>query len=207
MQGLFTSLGDGSGSCVSDCPPVPSVAARVMPAVAPVGACQRSYWYAVATRSRHEKAAAQELATKGVHHFLPLIPQRRRWSDRCVTVHEPLFPGYVLVNMVHSNCEQRVSVLECRSVVGFVGDGKTAWSIADAEVSSVRAIVDSRLEFSPYPYLREGSFVEVIRGPLAGTSGILLCEPKRHRLVVSISLFARSVSVEVDVADVRPCDA
>jgi transcriptional antiterminator RfaH len=179
----------------------------VATAVAPVELCLQPCWYAVSTRSRQEKVVAQELAARRIEHFLPLVPQRRRWSDRYVTIHEPLFPGYVLVHMVQADYVQRVAVLECRKVVRFIGDDKGAWPIAGAEVSSVKAIIQSRLECSPYPHLKKGSFVKVIHGPLAGARGILVREPRRHRLVVSISLFARSVSVGVDVADVRPCNA
>ena len=175
--------------------------------VASAEPCLDPCWYAISTRSRQEKVVAQAFAAKRIEHFLPLVPHRRRWSDRCVTVFEPLFPGYVLVHMAHSDHARRVSVLECRSVVGFIGDGRVAWPIPEAEVASVKAIIQSRLECSPYPYLKKGSFVDVIHGPLAGSSGMLIREPNGHRLVVSISLFTQSVSVEVDVADVRPCEA
>lgn len=164
------------------------------------------FWYAAYTCIRHEKVVAKELAAKKIDHFLPLVPCRRRWSDRCVTVHEPLFPGYVLVHLIRDDHAQRVAVLESRGVIRFVGDSKSAHPIPDGEVASVRTLVQSRLECSPYPYLHKGSFVEIIRGPLAGASGILIQEPKGHRLVVSVSLFAQSISAEVDVADVRPCD-
>jgi transcriptional antiterminator RfaH len=182
-----------------------SATLQVGTAVRLTGLYQQPCWYAVSTRSRQEKVVARELAAKRIEHFLPLVPRRRRWSDRYVTVHEPLFPGYVLVRIVQEYV-QRVAVLECRSVVGFIGDDKGAWPIAETEVSSVKTIIQSRLECWPYPHLKKGSFVKVIHGPLAGASGILVREPRRHRLVVSISLFAQSVSVEVDVADVRSCN-
>ena len=70
----------------------------------------------------------------------------------------------------------------------------------------MRTLIESHLECLPYPFLKEGTLVEVVHGPLRGTTGILVQEPKKHRLVVSIPLFAQSVSVEVDVANVRPCD-
>jgi len=164
------------------------------------------FWYAVHTRCRHEKVVAKEFSAKKINHFLPLVPRRRRWSDRYVTVHEPLFPGYVLVHMIHSNYAQRIGVLDCRGVIGLVGNGRTAYPIPDDEVASVKSIVKSRLECSPYPYLSEGSLVEVIHGPLAGVCGILIHEPRGHRLVVSISLFSQSISAEIDIADVRLCD-
>jgi len=194
-------------SCGSNRGLIHAVAPHVGTAATPVELCSQPCWYAVCTRSRQEKIVAQELAAKRIEHFLPLVPQRRRWSDRYVTIHEPLFPGYCLVYMVQADYDQRVAVLECRSVVCFIGNDKGAWPIAEAEVSSVKTIIQSRLQCSPYPHLKKGSFVKVIHGPLAGASGILICEPRGHRLIVSISLFARSVSVEVDVADVRPCNA
>ena len=184
-----------------------TVAPPVATAAAPAELRLQPCWYAVSTRSRHEKVVAQEFCLKQIEHFLPLVPQRRRWSDRYVTIHEPLFPGYILVRMVQADYGQRVAVLECRNVVRFIGHDNGAWPIPEAEVSSVKAVIESRLQCSPYPYLRKGTLVEVIHGPLAGARGLLIREPVRHRLVVSISLFARSVSVEVDVADVRRCNA
>ena len=170
---------------------------------------EQQRWYAVYTRSRHEKFVAQELAAKGVEHFLPLVPCRKRWSDRYVTVHEPLFPGYVLVRLVYRDYDQRVAVLDSTGIVRFVGNGNGSapWLVTDTEVLSVRTLVESQIECSPYPYLKEGAYVEVILGPLQGATGILVREPKMHRLVVSIHLFEQSISAEVDVADVRPCYA
>jgi transcription antitermination factor NusG len=175
--------------------------------IPPVEPTLQSCWFAVYTRSRHEKVVAQELAAKGIEHFLPLVSLRRRWSDRYVTIHEPLFPGYVMVRLSHRDHERRVAVLDCTGVVRFVGDGRDPWPVPDAEVLSVRTLVESHLEYSPYLYLKEGAHVEVVSGPLSGASGILVREPRKNRLVVSVFLFAQSVSVDVDMADVKPCDA
>ena len=120
-------------------------------------------------------------------------------------MYEPLFTGYVLVRLAYADYAQRVSVLDCRGVAKFVGDGRVAWPVPDSEVDSVRIIVQSRQEYSPYPYLQEGAPVEVIHGPLVGACGVLIREPRKHRLVVSVPMMAQSVAVEIDAADVRPC--
>jgi len=162
-------------------------------------------WYAVSTKPQHEMRVAKLLEAKQIEHFLPVAPVRRRWSDRYVTTPLPLFPRYVLVRLAYGDYDQRVAVLDCRSVAGFIGDGKIAWPIPETEIASVRILAQSGVECSTSRYLRAGSFVEVIHGPLAGAQGILIREPKKYRLAVSISLFAQSISAEVDVADVRPC--
>jgi hypothetical protein len=44
----------------------------------------------------------------------------------------------------------------------------------------------------------------VIAGPLAGISGILVCNKNQYRLILSVTLVQNSISVEVDYADIRP---
>jgi transcription antitermination factor NusG len=56
----------------------------------------------------------------------------------------------------------------------------------------------------PHPYLREGDWVEVTHGPLAGLQGILLRKGSRARLVISVRLIERAVSVELDSDAVTP---
>jgi len=55
-------------------------------------------WYAVYTRSRHEKKVAAQLEEKGILTFLPLVTETHRWSDRRKVIAFPLFPGYTFVH-------------------------------------------------------------------------------------------------------------
>ena len=77
-------------------------------------------WYAVQTRSRHEKMVARQLESQGFATFLPLTTQLRQWSDRRKLVELPLFPGYTFVRMVYQP-EQRLRVLSTEGIVSFVG--------------------------------------------------------------------------------------
>ena len=56
-------------------------------------------WYAVHTRSRHEKRVSQMLEGKAVECFLPLYQSVHRWNDRNALVSQPLFPGYVFARL------------------------------------------------------------------------------------------------------------
>src|ERR1700685_2329281 len=73
-------------------------------------------WYAVRTRSRHEKLVARQLETQGIESFLPLLTQTHKWSDRTKQVETPLFSGYAFLRMVHST-DDRVRVLRTQGVV------------------------------------------------------------------------------------------
>ena len=59
----------------------------------------KSNWYAVTTRSRHEKVVAEQLWQKEIECFLPLRDVLSKWKDRRKKVRFPLFPGYLFVNV------------------------------------------------------------------------------------------------------------
>ncbi|TLY24171.1 MAG: antitermination protein NusG, partial [Nitrospirae bacterium] len=39
-------------------------------------------WYAVRTRSRHEKLVRDRLAAEGIEHLLPTVFRLSQWKDR-----------------------------------------------------------------------------------------------------------------------------
>jgi transcription antitermination factor NusG len=159
------------------------------------------HWYALRTRSRHEKLVRDQLAAQGVEPFLPLIERARQWKDRRKLVAFPLFPGYCFARFPVS---LRVAVLSTTGVVQVLGNRDGPVPVPDAEIEAVRRLVTSTLPYDPHPYLREGMQVEVIRGPLAGVRGILLRKGTRARLVMGVTLIHQAASVELDALDVAP---
>ncbi len=157
------------------------------------------FWFAVRTRSRHEKLVVEQLSAKDITHFLPLIETKSRWSDRWKLVHVPLFPGYLFTRIT---LVQRIEILETRGVVEMVGSNGKPWPVPSDEVEAVRIALESKLKCDPYPYLKEGMQVEVVKGPLKDFRGILVKKHKRHKLILSVSLIGRSVSVEINAGDV-----
>ncbi|MFP5212315.1 MAG: transcription termination/antitermination protein NusG, partial [Acidobacteriota bacterium] len=77
--------------------------------------------------------------------------------------------------------------------------------IPSQQVESIQRMLGSSLVCSLHPYLKEGDWVRVTRGPLCGCRGILCRQdPRKGRLVVSLNIIRQSVSVELDVDDVEP---
>ena len=60
---------------------------------------QAESWYALRTRSRHEKIVVQRLEERAVTTFLPVVTEVHRWSDRKKSVQVPLFSGYVFAKI------------------------------------------------------------------------------------------------------------
>ena len=57
----------------------------------------------------------------------------------------------------------------------------------------------------PHPYLTVGRRVRVRYGPLAPAEGVLVRRKDKLRVVLSLDLIMRSLSVEVDEADIEAC--
>ena len=51
-------------------------------------------WVAIYTKPRHEKLVKEQLLKKGYDVYLPLLTEKRRWSDRKKLVEFPLFKSY-----------------------------------------------------------------------------------------------------------------
>src|SRR5271167_2502692 len=60
---------------------------------------QPESWYALYTRSRHEKQVAECIGRRRISYFLPLYRSVRRWKDRRKELELALFPGYVFVRI------------------------------------------------------------------------------------------------------------
>jgi transcription antitermination factor NusG len=160
-------------------------------------------WYAIRTRSRHEKIVAEHLEKQGMESFLPLVKHTHKWTDRTKEVELPVFAGYSFVHMVFSPAE-RLRVLQTHGVVGFVGMKNLGVPIPDCQIQDIRRLLASAVPFVERAFLRVGQRVRIRGGALDGVEGILSAQEEDQSLVVSIDLIQRSLSVRLQGYDVEP---
>lgn len=158
-------------------------------------------WYALRTRSRHEKQVRDRLAGAGIEPLLPTVMRLHQWKDRKKKIEVPLFSCYCFAQFAW---EDRLAVLQTPGIVQIVGNGNGPEPVTEDEIQAIKALMASALPYDAYPYLEEGMAVQVIRGPLEGVHGILLRKPKPFRLVISVNLIRQSAAVEIDADDVAP---
>jgi len=164
---------------------------------------EQPYWYAIQTRSRHEKVVRDQLAAKCITHLLPLWRKRSIWKDRVKYIDVPLFSGYLFG---HFALQDRIAVLETVGVARIVGLNGKPVPIPEEQITAVRTMIEHRLPYDPHPYLVEGMRVRIKRGVLAGAEGTLIAKKHKHRLVISMDLIQQAVAVDIDSADVEPLD-
>ncbi len=159
-------------------------------------------WYAVRTRSNFEKTIAAELILKGVESYLPATREVHKWTQRKKIVDVPLFPGYVFARFVDTP-EDRVRVLRTQGAVRILGSGMQIEPVSGLELDSIRRLLESAVPFVRHPFLREGSWVRVKRGPLADLEGLFVRAKGPGRLLLSVTMLSQSVATEIDACDVE----
>lgn len=160
-------------------------------------------WFALQVRGCHELNVAQHLSGNGFEWFLPMYKCRKRWSDRIKEVDSPLFPGYLFCRFDPQN---RLPILTTPGVIQIVGYSRAPVPIDEAEIHAIQRLVGSGLPNEPLAYLAVGDRVRIESGPLRGLKGILAKIKGDRRLILSVTLLQRSVSVEIDSALVTPVE-
>ncbi len=159
-------------------------------------------WFALYARSRCEKVVSLTLESLGVTHFLPLIHEKRRWSDRSKVIDVPRFPGYLFVRIA-STADLQLSIRKISGVIDFVGNQNGPATVPDNEIEGVRALLCHGSDCSAHSFLAVGDRVRIVRGALKGIEGTLIRCGTRSRVFVSVQIIQRAVSVEVADSDVE----
>ncbi|MCL4522714.1 MAG: UpxY family transcription antiterminator [Acidobacteria bacterium] len=154
-------------------------------------------WYAVHTRSRHEKLVARQFSQKQLEAFLPLHVEAHRWKDRYKKVEVPLFSGYVFVQFERAS-QRRQAVLRTPGVIRIVGFGQRDEPVPDEQIEALRRVVESEVHAEKHKYLRVGQRVKVISGALAGVEGILKRVKGNARLVIAVGAIRQAVAIELE---------
>jgi transcription antitermination factor NusG len=111
-----------------------------------------------------------------------------------------LFPSYVFVKIA---VKERLRVLQLSGVVNLVTFNGHLAAVPEEQITALRKGLENDICAEPCPYLKVGKRVRVVRGPMAGSEGILVRKKDKYRFVLSIDVLMRSVSVEVDAGDVQ----
>jgi transcription termination/antitermination protein NusG len=186
------------------------VLGSAIPAAAPQGpfwfprlAGEKESWFALYVQVNHEREVATRLQQKDVGSFLPLMECWSKRKDRRKKVSVPVFPGYVFVRTILDNYTH-VHILKTPGALTIIGNSEGPLPIPLFQIENLQTVLKSKSPLAVNSYLKEGNWVRVIRGPLAGCMGILLRQnPNKGRLIVNVDMICRSVSVELDVEDVE----
>jgi transcriptional antiterminator NusG len=174
-------------------------------------------WYAIQTTAGHEKKVCSLLEKRIADDPRPaeeklvrraLVPTQEVIeikNGKKVMVERKLYPGYVLIETTMSQEAQHL-VNSVQGVIKFVGTGKAPQPLRPEEVNRLLGIAEEAAESAPkeeIPFL-VGQAVEITEGPFADFSGTVEeILPEKGKVKVSVSLFGRPTTVEMDYLQLR----
>ena len=129
-------------------------------------------WYVVSTRPRWEKKVAQTLLDRGISFYCPLNKVNKQWSDRKKVVFEPLFKGYVFIQIEDAN---KWDIKNIDGILNYVyWLGKPA-KVKESEIDNIRKFMN---EFEGVEVIdmniEKSSPVIIQKGVLMNYKGIVL---------------------------------
>jgi transcription antitermination factor NusG len=179
------------------------VASDTFPALglAPTGAPAAKNWFAVFVTPRHEKRVDEHCRVRGIESFVPLFHVQRNWKDGSRRMLQlPVFPTYIFVKIAGSD---RTSVLQVPGIISIVGAGRQLLPLSDTYIHFLReGLRQGKIE--PHPYLTAGARVRIRCGVMAGMEGILIRRKNGFRVVLTLDIIMKSVTVEVAIGDIEP---
>lgn len=175
-------------------------------------------WYAIQTTAGHENKVRSLLQRKieqdprtAEERLVrqAIVPTQRVVeikNGKKVEVERKLYPGYVLVEMV-MNQEAAHVVNSIQGVIKFVGhDRRLPQPLRPDEVNRLLGIEEAAEEQAPkeeIPFL-VGQAVAITEGPFTDFNGTVEeVMPDKGKVRVSVSLFGRPTSVELDYLQLK----
>ena len=157
-------------------------------------------WIVVRSKPRSEKVAHNELVKKNIEAYLPLLKERRKWSDRKKWVEFPLFSSYLFARI---DIKDSIFVLQTQGVNTIVKFGKQIAIVQNSVIKAIRLAMEGGYQLEPVEYFVEGNRVEVVAGPMKGVKGIVAKLRGQNRLIIKIDAIQQALSIQIESKFIR----
>jgi len=173
-----------------------------------------SQWFVIHTLASQEQRVKESIEKRikpeemGEYIQEVLVPMEKvaevRNGKKTITTRK-LYPGYVFVNMILLDEQQRPLakpwhfIQETQGAIGFVGGERPA-PASPEEIAAIKAqITESEDHEKPRVSFEVGETVKINDGPFLNFSGVIEeVEPARGKLKVTVNIFGRNTPVELE---------
>tara|TARA_B100000131_G_scaffold270705_1_gene270678 strand:+ start:174 stop:680 length:507 start_codon:yes stop_codon:yes gene_type:complete len=151
-------------------------------------------WFAFYTKSKHEKSVNVALNRIGYEVYLPLLREKRKWSDRKKWVTFPLFKSYIFIKI---EPKEAIFVLKTTGIVRMVKFGGKPSPILDNTINSLKLMIEGGYNPQPTDYFIKGDPVIIKDGPLKGLKGEIKTIHNQEHFIIHIDAIQHSVSIKI----------
>lgn len=160
-------------------------------------------WYIVYTNPRAEKKLSKLFKKYKIENYLPLITEKKKWSDRIKSVETPCFKSYIFVHIEF--WKERVKVLQLPGAHHFVFHKGQPATVEINDIESLKSILQIRsenVEVRENEALSKGKFVKVVGGILAGRTVEIEKRKNKIAVFVRFPMMNQVAIVEVKLEDI-----
>ena len=142
---------------------------------------QTKSWYVLYTKPRHEKKLAERLQSEGWTVYCPLTTTTKQWSDRKKVVKEPLFKGYLFIQVED---QLRDEVFNYTGAVRYLFWLRRPAIVLESEIRTIQKWLGqynhSDIDIT---HILPGDFVRITSGPFSGEQAVLLDKTNQKAVV------------------------
>jgi transcription antitermination factor NusG len=151
-------------------------------------------WLVFYTKSRHEKTIRDHLTKQGYKVYLPLLKERRKWSDRKKWVEFPLFKSYLFIKIIPKDV---IYALKNPGIIRLVKFGGKPAIVQDKTIADLKLINEGNYDIKVVDNFMKGDKVKVRLGPLKGLEGEVITINNKKRLMINIEAIKQSIHIRI----------
>jgi len=156
-------------------------------------------WYAVQYKPAQGDRALAHLQNQEIPCFYPKVPVERIKGGKRSQNLEPLFPGYLFVNLEQTDSAWS-KLRSTRGVLRVVGFANKPAKISDELIQHIK---DSLDKVAAQGGIQPGSQVQLTEGPFGGLNAIFQAYDGEERAIVFINFMQKQQRISVPVAAIK----
>ena len=155
-------------------------------------------WYVLYTKPRNEKKVAERLSAAGYNVYCPLHKVKRQWSDRMKVVEEPLFKGYLFIQVEDKG---RDEVFNYPGAVRYLFWLRRPAIVREEEIHTIQKwLGEYDHEDIDISEIKLGDYVRITSGQFSGEQAVLL-DRSNHRAIVQLKEVGIQLSLSLSNND------
>lgn len=158
-----------------------------------------SRWYVVHAKPRCEKKLAEYCGAHAIEVDLPLREETKVYQRRKVTVHKPVFPGYVFLKYSDPD---KTTVLKSNMIVRILPVANQQQLVR--ELGQIRQALSIDPTLDACAAYQAGRRVLIRSGPFQGLEGVVQTVKGRAKVVLNVEMIGRALAVEVGIELLEP---
>lgn len=154
-------------------------------------------WYVLQTKVRHEAVAELNLGNQSFTTFLPVLRVQRHLRGRWHSVHEPLFPGYLFIQLDLER-QNTAPIRSTRGVIRLVRLGATLQPFPESLLNALmQAQTADGKAIDPSRMFESGDEVTLTSGPMAGLKAIFKARNSQERIILLLNVLGSETQISV----------